>query len=229
MIRSANKFVLLSLFTATCVWAGGSDNADRVGSESLPAGVTNTFLRDNPDYKQRAGSFYETNYVPLAIDSLRQTATLTDEQAVVARKVLTAFIYDWLDAYIRGGGYISSESHGLVVAAMDSQMKLALREPQFQKYLAWRKGESNRPNAVTFLTITGGAGSEIETTAKSVQSVLSKEGIEGKIKSSPLGFHTLDFSSDFWASLKDDYKMKGKVSDVLTYEDIRRSSLSDAT
>jgi hypothetical protein len=105
---------------------------------------------------------------------------------------------------------------------MDTKMKLALSETQCQKYLAWRKGDSNRPNVLTFLTMTGGSRSETETTAKSSQPVLSEEGIERKIKNSPLGFHTLDFSSDFWASLEDNYKLKGKVSDVLTYENIQK-------
>jgi len=35
------------------------------------------------------------------------------------------------------------------------------------------------------------------------------------------GIPYLGFSSDFWASLRDDYKLKGTVSDVLTYEDIQ--------
>ena len=45
---------------------------------------------------------------------------------------------------------------------------------------------------------------------------------EGKIQYPYLGFHTIDFSSAFWASMKDDYKFKGKVPEVLRYEDIEK-------
>ena len=45
---------------------------------------------------------------------------------------------------------------------------------------------------------------------------------EGKIQYPYLGFHTIDFSSAFWASMKDDYKFKGKISEVLRYEDIEK-------
>ena len=44
----------------------------------------------------------------------------------------------------------------------------------------------------------------------------------GKIQRPYLGFHTIDFSSAFWASMKDDYKFRGKISEVLRYEDIER-------
>jgi len=45
---------------------------------------------------------------------------------------------------------------------------------------------------------------------------------EGKIQHPLLGFHTMDFSSGFWASMKDDYKFQGKISEVLRYEDIEK-------
>ena len=44
----------------------------------------------------------------------------------------------------------------------------------------------------------------------------------GKIKTSPLGFLTADFSAELWASLGDHLKLKGSVSGVLTYEDVTK-------
>ena len=45
---------------------------------------------------------------------------------------------------------------------------------------------------------------------------------EEKIQVPQLGFHSIDFSSEFWTSIKDDYKFKGKISEVLRYEDIEK-------
>jgi len=45
---------------------------------------------------------------------------------------------------------------------------------------------------------------------------------EGKIQHQLLGFHTMDFSSEFWDSMKYDHKFQGKISEVLRYEDIEK-------
>jgi len=36
----------------------------------------------------------------------------------------------------------------------------------------------------------------------------------------PLGYHSIDFSPQFWSELNPDYKLRGKVSEVLTFAEI---------
>ncbi|HUT61547.1 MAG TPA: hypothetical protein VNA25_27215 [Phycisphaerae bacterium] len=111
----------------------------------------NAFARANPGYKERAGAFYEKEYLGKALDQLAKAAELTDERKTAARKILRTFIDDWLESYVSGGGHINSENLAHCLALMDERFQGELSQAGHKAYLAWRKDETGGSNALAFL------------------------------------------------------------------------------
>jgi hypothetical protein len=111
----------------------------------------NAFARANPGYKERAGAFYEKEYLGKALDQLATAAELTVEQKMVARKILRTFIDDWLENYVTGNGHISRENLARCLALMDERFQDELSQAGHKAYLAWRKDETGGNNALAFL------------------------------------------------------------------------------
>jgi hypothetical protein len=180
--------------------------------------ASDAFAKNNPGYAERAGAFYEKEYLGKALNQLGAVVQLTDEQKLATRKILRAFVTDCLESYASGGGQISKEDLERCLATMDAKFKGELPQAGYEAYLAWRKDETGGSNALAFLMNPRFA---IPQTPSSLPEWTEARQTE-KIQLTPLGFHTIDFSKDFWASLTEDSKLTGKVADVLAYEQIKR-------
>jgi len=109
------------------------------------------FRNNNPGYQERAGAFYELEYLPKAVSQLTKAAHLTEQETAAARKILRGFTYDFLERYVHGGGRIAREELMQCLAQMDQRMQLALPPAGFAAYLDWRKDETGADNAMAFL------------------------------------------------------------------------------
>ncbi|HUT35407.1 MAG TPA: carbon-nitrogen hydrolase family protein [Planctomycetota bacterium] len=116
-----------------------------------PVDVDNLFSRQNPGYKQRAGEFYEKEYLGKAVEQLAEAVGLAEEQLPFAKAILRAYIYEWLDACVRGGGAVAAEHLERALAAMDERCQGELKDDQYPKYLEWRKDRTGARNALAFL------------------------------------------------------------------------------
>lgn len=107
--------------------------------------VDNEFNRRDPFYKQRAGAFYDYKYVAPSAEALIRIAQIRPEQMPGTLDALRAFVYEWLDAYVRGNGGISRVELETCIARMDERFDLLLDSPSQRKlYRAWRQDDSNQ-------------------------------------------------------------------------------------
>jgi hypothetical protein len=111
----------------------------------------NSFARNNPDYAERAGAFYEKEYLEKALEQMAAVVPLNDQQKPATRKILRAFVTDWLESYVSGDGHISKEDLERCLAAMDAKFKGELSQPGYEAYLTWRKDETGDKNVLAFL------------------------------------------------------------------------------
>ncbi len=107
--------------------------------------VDNEFSQNNPFYKQRAGAFYEIKYVGPSAESLFRIAAVRPEQMPGTLDALRAFVYDWLDAYVRGNGAIDPADRNTCAARLDQRFD-SLFDSGLQRklYRVWRNDESNK-------------------------------------------------------------------------------------
>jgi hypothetical protein len=107
--------------------------------------VDNEFNRRDPFYQQRAGAFYDDKYVAPSAEALIRIAQIRQEQIPGTRDALRAFVYEWLDAYVRGNGGISRIELETCIARMDERFDLLLDSPiQRKLYRVWRHDDSNQ-------------------------------------------------------------------------------------
>ncbi len=66
-----------------------------------PVDVDNSFANLNPFYKQRAGAFYDTKYVFYSAAQLFDRARIRPEQMIGTLDSMRAFVFDFLDYYVR--------------------------------------------------------------------------------------------------------------------------------
>jgi hypothetical protein len=120
--------------------------------------VDNEFSRNNPFYKQRAGAFYEIEYAAPSAASLIRIADVRPEQMPGTLDALRAFVYDWLDAYVRGNGAIGRTELANCTAKLDERFDLLFDSPLQRKlYRVWRNDESNQ---LRFLMASNNAAGE---------------------------------------------------------------------
>ena len=73
-------------------------------AEKLPKYIPNTvspnvntaLAKANPHYKERAGSFYEVEYLGKSAKNLFKTCDLDSKYRPTVMDILRCFIYDWL-------------------------------------------------------------------------------------------------------------------------------------
>ena len=107
--------------------------------------VDNEFSQNNPFYKQRAGAFYDIKYVGPSAEALFRIAAVRPEQMPGTLDALRAFVYDWLDAYVRGNGAIDPTDRKTCVAQLEKRFdSLFDSELQRKLYRTWRDDESNK-------------------------------------------------------------------------------------
>jgi len=116
-----------------------------------PIDVENAFTKANPEYKWRAGAFYEKEYLGRAVENLAKAAGLNNNERTAAKAILRAFIYDWLDSYVRGNGTIAEPDLKKHLALMDERFRGELTEVKHKKYLHWRTDTTRARNPLAFL------------------------------------------------------------------------------
>ena len=115
----------------------------------------NVFLASNPDYRTRAGTFYEREYLPKAVQGLVAAFAPEVLPEETARKVLRDFIYEFLDQYVRDGGEITRRGHAKVLAGLDARIRELADDPRvLDNYEAWKTGgKPEFPNPIAFSTV----------------------------------------------------------------------------
>lgn len=103
----------------------------------------NSFTKLNPNYRVRAGKSYESEYLPSAVLSLGQAASLSEAEVVSVEALLTTFIYHWLDAFVAAGG-TRSEQTVEVEAWLDQEFRETFGEEKFSAYLDWKSAPKNK-------------------------------------------------------------------------------------
>ncbi|MCE9519197.1 MAG: hypothetical protein K8R87_06575 [Verrucomicrobia bacterium] len=152
----------LMLIATVFILDGCGGDADHPKSKILtfpvnrePVEVENSFAKDNPFYKQRAGAFYDTKYVSYSAAQLFDLARVRPDQMTGTLDSMRAFVYDWLDFYVRGGGKITDDQRQECVSRMDERFKALLDEKQFKLYQKWRDDTSGKLNTLEFLINQG--------------------------------------------------------------------------
>src|SRR5262245_51018172 len=79
------------------------------------------FLRRNPDYAKRSGEFYERDYLPTAVKTMREAVAHKNLGEKEAEEVLKSAIYRMLDFY-ENGGTVTRAERAQVVAEADKQV-----------------------------------------------------------------------------------------------------------
>ena len=113
--------------------------------------VDNLFAKQNPYHKQRAGTFYETEYLGFSAAKLIELLELDDAKRVGALDILRGFIYEWLDFKVRDNGRITAEHHEEAVRSMDGKFERLLSTLEFKYYQVWRDDRTGKLNTLSFL------------------------------------------------------------------------------
>lgn len=112
------------------------------------------FRRSNPGYRERAGKFYEKDYLPGAIKGLQAAFAPQQLDTGAAGSILTNLIYTFLDHYIVEGA-ITRRHHAAVIAKLDADVLRLIDDPAIAKrYESWKAGTDPAfPNPLSFLTM----------------------------------------------------------------------------
>lgn len=144
----------LAIIGASSALANGQQPVREFPVDRSVVDVDNEFNRLNPFYKQRAGAYYDYTYVAPSAEALIRIAQIRPEQMPGTLDALRAFVYEWLDAYVRGDGSISRVQLETCIARMDERFDLLLDSPVQRKlYGVWRDDDSNQ---LRFLMVMSG-------------------------------------------------------------------------
>ncbi len=113
--------------------------------------VENAFTKLNPYYKQRAGTYYETEYLGFSAAKLFTLLDLDNAKRVGALDILRGFIYEWLDFTVRDNGRITAEHCEEAVKSMNGKFQRLLSPQQFKIYESWRDDGTGEVNTLYFL------------------------------------------------------------------------------
>lgn len=144
------RITAMSLGLLLAGWAAATPPLDPPG-QSAQTEPANEFARQNPDYRQRAGTFYEKEYLPKAVDQLAEAVGADASRKAALGEVLWAFIVDWLEEYVRGGGKMDASCLDGALRRMDERFRPVLNADEFSRYWLWRIGEAKTGNALAFL------------------------------------------------------------------------------
>ena len=73
--------------------------------------VDNDFSLRDPYFKQRAGSFYETEHLGFSARKLFELADIQNQKRPGTIDIIRGFIYEWIDYQVRGNGKITEDDH----------------------------------------------------------------------------------------------------------------------
>ena len=123
--------------------------------------IDNAFSRNNPYYKQRAGAFYEIKYVSPAAESLFKLADVGPEQMSGTLDALRAYVYEFLDAYVRADGTVTAAELAKCLARMDKRFN-ALFDTRLQR-MRYREWRDDGANPLGFIMVLPGAAAQISS------------------------------------------------------------------
>lgn len=110
------------------------------------------FQKLNPGYVDRAGKFYEGDYLPGAAKNMAKAAThpaLTETKAAL---LLKGHIYKFLNLYVAGNGSLTRAECSRLAGEFDRAVKELLQDDKaYNKFLKWRASTSRDENPLEFL------------------------------------------------------------------------------
>jgi hypothetical protein len=109
------------------------------------------FAKENPGYAERAGGFYEKEYLGKALDQFAAFASPTRQELEAVQKELRRFIYNFLEALVADEDCLTPEHHRDCLARLDEAVRPLLSEAKYQKFIEWRSDETGATNAMAFL------------------------------------------------------------------------------
>ena len=120
---------------------------------AAPVEVSNEFSRQNPGYKARAGTYYDQKYIAPASKQFFDLCSIPRGKRKVAKNIVQAYSYDYLDVMVRLGGPIPLPvaEHIKLVNVMNDRFRTLLNESDYTCYLSWRDATSGE-NDFAFLT-----------------------------------------------------------------------------
>jgi len=117
-----------------------------------PGQAPGAFLRNNPGYRERAGTFYEKEYLPGAAAALARSVRHPRLPEGAARRLLRDYVYDWLAAYIEGEGAVPAAEQARLLRDLDGRVREALCDDDaYRRYLNWRLRSGGDDNPLAFL------------------------------------------------------------------------------
>jgi len=121
-------------------------------ANTAPVDADNAFAAANPGYKERAGLLYEREYLDAAVLGLAKHADLSVYHVPAAKAILRMYIYERLDAHVRGNGAVAGKEQRRLLGLMDERFQAELDDNErHAKYLEWRKDASGAHNSLRFL------------------------------------------------------------------------------
>ena len=146
------KMIAAILFcTGICI---GAEPPPRIEIDFESPAVENDFTKQNPNYKERAGSFYEREYLPGSAEYLFEVCSIDAQLHPYVMEILRAFIYDWCDAYMRGNGGVSEEALEPIVTKMEERLLALMDAGQRERFPAWRHTKTGK-NKLKFIMGAG--------------------------------------------------------------------------
>ena len=176
------KTIFAILFcTGICIRA---EHPPRIEINFESPAVDNEFTKLNPDYKERAGSFYERKYLPDSAEYLFEVCSIDPKLHPYVMEILRAFIYDWVDAYMRGNGRMSEDVRAPIVTKMEERLLALLDAGQRAQFPAWRYTKTGK-NKLKFIMGDGPKKLPSEQAGAGEPATRPKPKPEGSDKSQP--------------------------------------------
>jgi hypothetical protein len=148
MRRLMTVLGMLAFLAWAAAGAGAAAPEEKYPTHTASPKVDNRFNKANPNYKEKTGASYEEKNLAAATDQVTEAAGLDAAQKALARQILRAYIYDWLDAFVcadgrlRADNRIPGDGDLRALAVMDDRFKAELPKAQYERYLAWRQGNA---------------------------------------------------------------------------------------
>ena len=109
------------------------------------------FSKLNPDFRDRAGAFYDITYVTPSGKDLFKIADIRPGQMQKTLKNLRLFVEDYMDKYVPGGGFISKEETDVCRKKLNERFRRLLDDEQYKKYLKWSNDQTGSINKMSFI------------------------------------------------------------------------------
>lgn len=104
------------------------------------------------DFRSRAGSFYEKEYLQASAESLIRAVDDPKLTRDGATRALHGLIYDFLDAWSIKDETLSANAHAAVIEKLDQRIRVIVgKGHSFERYMKWRQSRDRKSNPLEFL------------------------------------------------------------------------------